>query len=182
MPKEKTPEKAPERAYLKKLRRDYDLSQKELCSMLGDDLSQSGYVKIEDGRKIYLSNLLPYLIKLAEIYCVSVYDLVILETDYNLAKLGMVPDHENDRNRADNSEIHEFGAALKNALKLTKTSQSELAARIGSTKQYISFLIYSYKLPSADKAKEICAALKLPEDYFDKVLKTAKNNQKERSK
>ena len=84
------------RIYLKQIREDNGYQQAEYATKLGISLT---YLKSFEGDKaISTESLIKLFIKISEISHISVYDLMLLETDYQLKKLEI----EKARGESDN--------------------------------------------------------------------------------
>ena len=156
------------RGYLTQLRKDWDLTPEELTTHISDDLqiSVDHYLNIEKGiSSPKYKQLVKLLLALSQIYCISIYDMMSMETDYVLRTLDIDPDKQLRRKNIN----QEFGQALRTILKVSGVKQTALAGYLGCTKQYIQLLITGKRHCAKETRHKICVYLGLPEDHFDYI-------------
>ena len=128
-------------------------------------LSGSGIAYAVENFVEYIKQLVKLLLALSQIYCISIYDMMSMETDYVLRTLDIDPDKQLRRKNIN----QEFGQALRTILKVSGVKQTALAGYLGCTKQYIQLLITGKRHCAKETRHKICVYLGLPEDHFDYI-------------
>lgn len=162
------------RDYLTNFRINVGLTMRELAQKANLDYHR--YFLLEKGTTKSVDQIVFQFVGISEIINVSVYDLIICETDYQLRKLNFCSDS------LEENQPDDFCVALVKARTRKGLSQSNLAKSIGVSKQYLSRVEFGEIIPLQEKIERICDVLGLEHGYFDMNIEKSRLAPRKRGK